>query len=77
MLSSVPCCSAPAVSLPFTSVVVKNLLAVVSCGVSLPLRGEDLLTVKVDTNPTFTLLTVRDSRYYTMTFSSSDCLIVV
>ena len=64
MLSSVPCCSAPAVSLPFTSVVVKNLLAVVSCGVSLPLRGEDLLTVKVDTNPTFTLLAVRDSLYH-------------
>ena len=63
MLSSVPCCSAPAVSLPFTSVVVKNLLAVISCGVSLPLRGEELLTVKVDTRLVIHLH-LTDSRYY-------------
>ena len=46
-LHSVPCCSSSSISLPFNSVVVKNLLAVISCGVSLPLSRDDLLNVKV------------------------------
>ena len=47
LISSVPCCSTTALSLPFNSVVVKNLLAIISCGVSLPLTRDDLLNVKV------------------------------
>ena len=47
VLSSVPCCNTTALSLPFNSVVVKNLLAIISCGVSLPLARDDLLNVKV------------------------------
>lgn len=47
LISSVPCCNTTALSLPFNGVVVKNLLAIVSCGVSLPLSREDLLNVKV------------------------------
>ena len=47
LISSVPCCSSTALSLPFNSVVVKNLLAIISCGVSLPLTRDDLLNVKV------------------------------
>ena len=47
LICSVPCCSTTALSLPFNSVVVKNLLAIISCGVSLPLTRDDLLNVKV------------------------------
>ena len=47
LISSVPCCNTTAVSLPFNSMVVKNLLAIVSCGISLPLSRDDLLNVKV------------------------------
>ena len=47
LISSVPCCNTTALSLPFNSVVVKNLLAIISCGVSLPLARDDLLNVKV------------------------------
>ena len=47
VISSVPCCNTSAVSLPFNSAVVKNLLAIVSCGISLPLSRDDLLNVKV------------------------------
>ena len=47
LISSVPCCTTTALSLPFNSVVVKNLLAIISCGVSLPLSRDDLLNVKV------------------------------
>ena len=47
VLESVPCCHNTSVSLPFSAVIVKNLLAVISCGSSLPMAGEDLLNVKV------------------------------
>ena len=47
VLESVPCCQSTSVSLPFSAVIVKNLLAVISCGSSLPMAGEDLLNVKV------------------------------
>ena len=46
-LESVPCCNNTSISLPFNSIVVKNLLAVMSCGISLPLSRDDLLNVKV------------------------------
>ena len=47
VLESVPCCHNTSVSLPFSAVIVKNLLAVMTCGFSLPMVGKDLLDVKV------------------------------
>ena len=47
VISTIPCCSVPCISVPFNTNVVKNLLAIISCGLSLSLNREDLLNVKI------------------------------
>jgi len=47
VISSIPCCSVPCISVPFNTNVVKNLLAIISCGLSLSMNREDLLNVKM------------------------------
>eukprot|EP00092_Neocalanus_flemingeri_P020234 GFUD01021909.1.p1 GENE.GFUD01021909.1~~GFUD01021909.1.p1 ORF type:complete len:490 (-),score=137.92 GFUD01021909.1:52-1521(-) len=46
VIASIPCCVSPSISVPFNTNVVKNLLAIISCGLSLSLNKEDLLNVK-------------------------------
>merc|ERR1712088_909881 len=46
ILTSLPCCLSPSLSLPFNGTVLKNLLAVISSGVSLSLGRDDLLNVQ-------------------------------
>jgi len=47
VINSIPCCSLPCISVPFNTNVVKNLLAIISCGLSLSMNREDLLNVKI------------------------------
>jgi len=46
ILATLPCCQTPSISVPFNATVLKNLLAVLSAGVSLSLDREDLLDVQ-------------------------------
>jgi len=46
VIGSIPCCYTPSISVPYNTNVVKNLLAIISCGLSLSLNKEDLLNVK-------------------------------
>lgn len=46
ILTSLPCCLSPSLSLPFNGTVLKNLLSVISTGVSMSLGRDDLLDVQ-------------------------------